>query len=287
MSAVTQILDSLEQGSQEWLDLRKTKITATDAAIIMGESHWKTRIQLYYEKKSDFPPTPANERMKRGLELEPIARDLFILQKGIVVSPKVVVKDWAMASLDGIDFLGKNIVEIKCPGERDHATAVEGKVPAHYYAQLQHQMYVCDVNEMYYFSFDGADGVDVLVKRDNEYIQRMVKEELKFYECLLNNTPPEPQEGDYIDRNDSLWEQCASNWMSVNSQIKELEYQEEQLRKRLIFLSGESNSKGGGISLCQIQRKGNIDYSKVPELKGVDLDKYRKSSINSWRITCC
>ena len=278
-------LIELEQGSPEWHLFRKTKITATDASVIMGASHWKTRIQLYHEKLSDAPPTPPNERMQRGIDLEPVARDLFTLQTGIQVMPRVVIKDWAMASLDGIDYLGHNIVEIKCPGEKDHAVAVSGKIPDHYYPQVQHQIYVCDVQFAYYFSFDGIDGVLVKVERDQKYIDKMVEEEKKFYECLINKTPPEPSEGDYIERNDPIWEQCASRWRSVNETIRELEKEEEELRKQLIFLSGESNTKGAGISLCQVQRKGNVDYSKIPELKNVNLDLYRKSAINSWRIT--
>lgn len=274
------------QGTPEWHALRKTKITATDSAIIMGVNPWKTRTQLYYEKLSNEPPMAPNARMQRGIDLEPVARDLFILQYGIHVEPKVVIKDWAMASLDGIDETGKYVIEIKCPGEKDHAIAFSGKVPDHYYPQLQHQMYVCDVEEMYYFSFDGVDGVTVRVKRDDEYISKMVEEEKKFYDCLINKTPPEPLESDYIERNDPLWASYASHWAEVNSQIKDLEKIEEELRKELIFISGESNSKGAGISLCQVERKGNVDYTKIPELKGVDLDKYRKGSINSWRITC-
>lgn len=276
----------LNQGSPEWHALRKTKITATDAAIIMGASHWKTRIQLYHEKLSDDSPTPPNERMQRGIDLEPVARELFSLTHGIMIEPKVVIKDWAMASLDGIDYLGKTIVEIKCPGEKDHSIALSGKVPDHYYPQLQHQMYVCDVPEMYYFSFDGVDGVTVKVPRDEEYIGKMITEEFKFYMCLQEKKPPEPQEGDYLERNDEIWEQCASQWMSITSQIKDLEKEEEELRKQLIFLSGESNTKGGGISLCQVIRKGNVEYAKIPELKGVNLDQYRKGSISSWRLTC-
>lgn len=277
--------ESIEQGTPEWHALRKTKITATDAAVIMGASHWKTRIQLYHEKLSDAPPTPPNERMQRGIDLEPVARDLFGLQHGLIVEPRVVIKDWAMASLDGIDYLGHHLVEIKCPGEKDHSIAIAGKVPEHYYPQLQHQMYVCDVDEMYYFSFDGIDGVTVKVKRDDEYIAKMVEEEKKFYECLINKTPPEPSEGDYIERNDDIWQQCASRWKSVTNSIKELEKEEEELRKQLVFLSGESNTKGAGISLCQVVRKGNVDYSKIPQLKGLDLDIYRKSASSSWRIT--
>lgn len=284
MSAQIEFVD-VEQGTSEWLSLRKTKITATDACIIMGASHWKTRIQLYHEKLSNDPPTPSNERMRRGVELEPIARDLFCSLTGHKMVPKVVVKGWAMASLDGINNWNE-VLEIKCPGEKDHSIALCGKVPDHYYPQLQHQMYVCNSEKAFYFSFDGFDGVTVQVKRDDEYIEKMIEEEKKFYHCLITKTPPEPLESDYVERSDSIWQEYASRWKSVTDSIKELEVEEEQLRKQLIFLSGESNSKGAGISLCNVNRKGNVDYSKIPELKNIDLDQYRKASTSSWRITC-
>jgi putative phage-type endonuclease len=274
----------LIQGSEEWLKFRKSHITGTDACVIAGASHWKTRIQLYYEKLSEDHPMPPNERMQRGIDLEPIARELFTLQTGIEVFPEVVVKDWAMASLDGISSCRKHIVEIKCPGSKDHSMAVSGKVPPHYYPQLQHQMYVCDLNKCYYFSFDGADGVVVEVEKDISYLEELIKKEKEFYECLINKTPPEPNENDYVERDDELWSSCALQWKSINETLKELEREEEELRKQLIFLSGESNAKGAGISLCQVTRKGNVDYSKIPELKKVNLDLYRKPSVNSWRI---
>lgn len=279
------LIVDVEQGSKEWLDLRKTKITATDSCIIMGASHWKTRIQLYHEKLSNDAPFPPNERMQRGIDLEPIARDLFNVKSGWDMKPAVIVNDWAMASLDGRDNSIGCIVEIKCPGEKDHAIALQGKIPDHYYPQLQHQIWVAGVQIAYYFSFDGVDGVIVKVKRDDEYIEKMIAEEFKFYTCLQQKTPPEPSDEDYIEREDDLWQQCASKWRSVKNSIKDLEMEEEELRKQLIFLSGESNTKGAGISLCQVQRKGNVEYAKIPELKGVDLDKYRKGFINSWRIT--
>lgn len=273
------------QGTAEWLELRKNKITATDSCIIMGASHWKTKIQLYYEKTSATKPMPPNERMQRGLDLEPIARDLFTIKTGIQVSPAVIVKGWMMASLDGRSELGNHIVEIKCPGPLDHAKAVAGHVPDHYYPQLQHQMTVCDLDSMYYFSFDGYDGVIVEVERNFEYCEKMIEEERKFYKYLLDGTTPEPEEDDYIQRDDDLWAQYASKWKTISMTLKELEEVEQDLRKQLIFLSGESNTRGVGISLCEIKRKGHIDYAQIPELKGVDLEKYRKASTTSWRIT--
>ncbi len=272
------------QGSEEWLNFRKTKITATDASVIMGASHWKTKQQLYQEKISDETQLFTNERMQRGIDLEPIARDLYCIQSGHEVFPRVIVKDWQMASLDGFSDCGKYLVEIKCPGEKDHAIALSGKVPDHYYPQLQHQMHVCGVEMMDYFSFDGNNGVIVEVFRDDEYIEKMIVEEKKFYDCLMNKTPPEPSESDYIERDDELWTSCAMKWKNLKETMKELEKEEEDLRKQLIFLAGESNTKGGGISLCQVTRKGNVDYAKIPELKNVDLEQYRKSGSTCWRI---
>lgn len=287
MSALPQIdVVEVSQGSPEWLSLRKTKVTATDANIVMGASHWKTRIQLYHEKLSDELPMRPNERMQRGLDLEPIARDLFNIKTGRKMKPAVIVKDWLMASLDGLDEDNGSIVEIKCPGAKDHATAQQGKVPAHYYPQLQHQMYVAGVQKAFYFSFDGMDGVIIEVNRDEEYIENMLIEERKFYDCIINRTPPEPIEGDYVERDDALWEECVTRWMEITRSIRALEKDEEDARKQLVFLSGESNTRGAGISLCQVQRKGAVDYAKIPQLQGVDLDLYRKGSISSWRITC-
>lgn len=280
-----EIIREMQQGTPEWLSLRTTKITSTDASIIMGESHWKTKIQLYHDKVEERLPPFINARMQRGLELEPIARDLFCIQNDIQVFPKIVLKDWAMASLDGISACGKYVVEIKCPGEKDHNIALNGKIPDHYYPQVQHQLYVTGLDELFYYSFDGTDGVTIKVKRDEKYIQKMVEKEFEFYQCLVNKTAPEPDEDDFLERDDDLWIHCSLKWKSVVDEIKDLEKKEEDLRQQLIFLSGESNTKGGGLSLCKVTRKGNVDYHKIPELKNVDLDIYRKPSSYSWRIT--
>jgi len=275
----------VQQGSSEWHALRKTKITATDASTIMHESPWKNHLQLYNEKLSDDPPKAPNYRMQRGNDLEPIARDHFIRISGINVSPVVVVKDWAMASLDGMSECGNVILEIKCPGEKDHSTALKGKVPDHYRAQLQHQMYVTGLDETFYYSFDGEDGVYFKVKRDDQYIERMVAEEKKFYENLMLFIPPQSEEPEYIEREDEVWEELATRWRLVTTSLKELTLEEEEIRKKLVSLSGECNVKGCGISMCQISRKGTVDYSKIPEIQNLDLEQYRKPASTSWRIT--
>ncbi len=175
----------MEQGSLEWLALRKTKITATDAPVIMGENPWKDPLTLYREKKDPDFFSQSNERMKRGIELEPIARFYFVLDTGIMVEPRLVIKDWAMASLDGISSCGKHVVEIKCPSKKYHDMAKHGILPPHYIAQLQHQMWVCDIDSMYYYSFDGSEGVSVPVARNPCYLDMLIQREEIFYDCLV------------------------------------------------------------------------------------------------------
>ena len=186
----------MHQNSDEWLQLRRTKIGASDAPIIMGVSPWKTPFQLFVEKTMG-ETTPMNSSMKRGRDLEYKARLEFEKAIGIPVEPQVKFHpefDWMMASLDGESLDGEIIVEIKCPNKKDHATAMDGRIPEKYFPQMQHQMCVCGLKQAYYFSFDGTKGCSVLVKRDDAYIKELIDEELKFYLCMINLTPPKEEE---------------------------------------------------------------------------------------------
>ena len=272
------------QGTPEWLSLRKSKITATDAPIIMKVSPYKTPLQLYNQKVTTIVPTEITSFMQRGLDLEPIARELFCIKMGVEVLPKVIVKEWQMASLDGIDATGKCLVEIKCPGHDDHQAALDGKIPQKYFPQLQHQMHVCGIDSMYYFSFDGADGAIVEARLDSNYIEEMLIEEKKFYDCLRAKIAPEPIDGDYVDSTDPMWLEDAQRLKQIREEIKKLEILEETTKNRMILMSGGLATRGAGVSLSQVTRKGNVDYAKIPALKGVDLESYRKPTITSWRV---
>jgi hypothetical protein len=80
------------------------------------------------------------------------------------------------------------------------------------------------------------------------------------------------------------WRSAVSAWKIIKDRMKEDEELEKICREGLIYLSNGKSSKGCGISLTKVFKKGNIDYSKIPELKGVDLEKYRKPIQESWRI---
>lgn len=50
------------------------------------------------------------------------------------------------------------------------------------------------------------------------------------------------------------------------------------------MMDGQSNTKGAGVRICRMVSKGNVDYKAIPELKNVDLKKYRKAPIEPWQL---
>jgi predicted phage-related endonuclease len=89
-----------------------------------------------------------------------------------------------IASFDGISVKRDYALEIKCPGKKDHGTALKGSIPIKYYPQLQHQLAVCGLDFIYYYSFDGEDGVTLIVQRDDDFIKNMIDKEKQFWDHL-------------------------------------------------------------------------------------------------------
>jgi putative phage-type endonuclease len=196
----------IEQNTNAWLQLRTGGIGASDAPAVMGVSPWTTRFQLWSYKTGLLTPPPAHPiaqaAMKRGHDLEPIAREQYIKKTGIKMEPVVAMHgelEFIRASLDGYNFEQKKILEIKCPGKKDHATAVEGKIPAKYRPQLMQQFLVTGAESADYYSFDGSDGVLISVKPDREYIEQLKKELIAFWGLVQSQTPPEISPKDLTD----------------------------------------------------------------------------------------
>lgn len=275
---------------QEFVRSRKNYLGASDAPIIMGVSPWRTPYQLWEDKLGLCPDQEDNYAMKRGRELEPVAREAYSVYTGNIVEPKQVFhKDipYMMANMDGINEDHSAAVEIKCPGEKDHLLAKDGIVPEKYRPQLQHQLAVIGINELHYFSYLDGDIALVEVGRDEGFIKRLIMEEKKFWSCVQNLTPPTLTDRDYHERTDSAWATAASEWALIHKKLEALKAEEKQYREMLIQLSENQNSKGHGIKIQRIVRKGTVDYKAVPELEGVDLEKYRKEPVESWRIVSC
>ncbi len=280
-------LVDVKQGTPEWMALRNNKIGASDAPIIMGMSPWTTPFQLW-QIKMGLIQIPDNAAMKRGRDLEEQARQKFIDVTGYEVFPAVALHDsldFMMASYDGLSKCKKIILEIKCPGKEDHEMAMDGVIPPKYTYQLQQQMEVDEIiDSAFYLSYKSEESYKILqIEKDESLINNLIPKEKAFFECMQNLEAPELIDRDYIKREDEEWTQLAKEWI----ELSKVEDRKEQVRKRLLEISGKMNSMGAGIKLSKIPRKGSVDYKSIPELNGLDLEKYRKPSIETFRIGVC
>ena len=275
------------QGSEEWLALRRTKITATDARVLMGVDPWKTKKQLYDEKLGVGKPQKQTFYMKRGLDLEDSIIAHLEHKYGIPFQKATVVRGFCLASLDAMSNDGNIIAEIKCPGKTDHDLALRGKIPEKYYPQLQFSMHVTGLESIYYeSSADGDTSVSVRVERNQEYIDRMLDVCFDFYQSVLKQISPPHDENDFIEKDDELWNLYSEKYKYIQARIQELEEEKKDVKHQLIYLSMSHNSKGNGLILQQVERKGALDYcTLLKEIQHIDVEKYRKPSSKEWRIT--
>ncbi len=284
----------------QWLQWRRNGVGASDAPVIMGVSPWKTPYQLWMEKITGNSTQKENSSMERGKRLESEARDAFSNILKTDLQPKNVEHDsirWLRASLDGIDPSGKIMVEIKCPNKNDHFVALNKMVPEKYWPQLQHQMLVTGLDQMYYVSYTGEEIAWVNVKRDPAYVANLLEEEQQFWDCVLNQTAPDLTEKDYLDlENVQGWSETAARLLQVQSHLKELEVEERHLKTILMAISGERNARGGGLQAASSLCKGVIDYKQAaadwlenlrahhPELNVTEIpwEAYRKAPYVKW-----
>ncbi len=283
----------MKQNTQEWLDFRRDKIGASDAAAIMKISPWQTPYQLW-ENKLFGKDKEQTSAMKRGSYYEEEARGAFEKEMNLSVMPKVIVsseREWQMASLDGVTFDGTVFTEIKVPTNKDaHELAKKGVIADHYNVQMQHQFSTDKSLQHGFFCSYWADTKEVAIveiRKDDSLIDQMLEEEEKFYELMRTQTPPPLTDKDYAWREDLQWNDLASEWLELSRYMKQLEEQEDELREKLIALSAGQNTKGGGLRVTRTMPKGLVDYTKIPELMGVNLDLYRKPSKERWTVAAC
>jgi hypothetical protein len=190
------------------------------------------------------------------------------------------------ASLDGLRYVDGQIeiLEIKCNGEKNHLEVLAGSVPALHRAQLQHAMLVSGAKFLWYLSFDGNEGVILTVPADLEYQKAMLAKEQVFLALRKANTPPEPTDKDEVEIDDPEAVGMAKKYIDIIKEIQELEIEATMLKEMLIEHSVADRTVIGPILLRCERREGTIDYKAIPEIAGMNLDKYRKPKVVCWKI---
>ncbi len=280
----------LEQGSEAWLSWRKTVITATDCPAILGSSPWSTAYKSWQRKLGLIDEQPSNEAMERGKRLEPKLRARFIEKHVLMMRPTVVESteyDFLGASLDGLSGCSKYILEIKTGGNQLYKMAFEGSIPDYYMHQIQHQLLVTRAEKCYYFVGGEDESKDIVLEvyPDPDFEKAYLLQARAFWKCVAFNEPPPLQDSDYKDMsNTPSWKGYAEQYRKLSEQIKGLEELKDSYRAELLKLCGDQSCIGGGIKVVKNIMRGRVAYDEIPEIKGIDLDKYRKPTTTTWKI---
>lgn len=288
MTSLYKLRPDLTQGTPEWHAWRKGKIGASSVAGILGISPYATKLQTW-EKFKFNTQTAQNPFMQRGNDLEDTARQKLNAETGrnyIPMCAEHAEISWCIASLDAfyVDNEGKmHAAEIKCPGKRDHSLALSGIVPEHYYPQLQHIMALLNLDEMLYYSFDGEEGHTLVVRRDDVFIESMIKAEADFMHSIKDFKPPEPTDDDWVTDIDETRVYAAARYKEIQAIEDELELEKLAL-KNILISNGHPRIKIGNVKIQRVKKRGHVDYTKIEALKGLDLDPYRKPDSECWRI---
>jgi putative phage-type endonuclease len=281
-------IELLHQGTPEWRRWRLAGIGSSDAPVIMRESAFKTARALWSLKTGKATECWDSPAARRGRRLEPLARRDYEVRLGQQMEPACLVHEeleWMRASLDGISFDGSTVLEIKCPSSgRDQTAVREGRIPLHYYAQIQHQLAVSGAREAHYWSFDGAAGTLVRAEPDREYIARLIEAETTFWQRVLDNRWLKHTEDELDLDADPTWCAAALQYRAARLRLDQAVEDEQQARSRLEEMATARRTYGSGIEVLRSCRKGAVDYARVPELRGVDLERYRKAAVEVVKI---
>lgn len=281
---------NLVQGSPEWHEYRRWKIGASDISTILGTNNFKTPYQLYQEKVDGKIPF-VTDAMRRGTLLESEARDKANEILGGNYKPiciESISDDYMFCSLDGMDVNAEiKVIEIKCPSSLDsHALAVDDKIPNYYVAQVQMQMFVANADAAYYVSYFPEHIIPiaiVLVKRDQDLINRMLPAAKDFFSKIINFDPPELTSRDYkVIDSVELIELALKRYdlkKGCEDALKKCDEIDAILKSKIT-----ESSIVGPLKICRSTRKGTIEYEKIPELQSVDIEQYRKKNTVYWTI---
>ena len=163
------------------------------AKIKTGEaaSRKNYKLQLAIERITKKPAESmyVNDAMQRGIDFEDTAVNCFEAKTGILTDKCGFVKSsdvaWLGASPDRL-IDSDAILECKVPNTLTHSDyIIDGILPKKYVAQVQAQMLVTNRQRGYFISWDdrfieGLELFVVEVKRDDEYLNNLVKEVNQF-----------------------------------------------------------------------------------------------------------
>lgn len=297
MNAITRI-ENMTQGSPEWHAHRTQYDNASEAAAVLGISPFfpKTPRQLW-SVRMGTAKVFVNSAMTRGQHFEAEARQEASEALGIDFEPAVFTRGPYSASLDGISACGKIALEIKVPAKGEDSDLWKaisaGEVPPHYEAQVAQQLYCSGAEEVVFWVYVPEQRIGAAYRLTAAELAPMWARVEAAWEAFRASQeamePPAPMADDEVPVEDPDLLSAASELIDVRRELDRLSAREEALERILKAALPSSHAStletaSGTLRAQWITRQGAIDYAKVPVLKGLDLEPYRKKATHYMKL---
>lgn len=189
---------NFEQRSPEWHEVRKLKMTASNAACIAEagqglKTYAKNLCKEIFLKERKFF---INENIQRGIDLEDKAIEMYSNQTGNIVRKVGFVEYNAFVGCSPDGFVTTNkledgLAEAKCPSDDVHFNLLlTDKIDKKYLWQMQMQMLICGREWCDYIAYNENHIENLYIKRiyaDKE-MQNKLKKGFVVGEKLIKET---------------------------------------------------------------------------------------------------
>lgn len=281
-----------QRDNPEWWEARKAlSVTGSMVGAVLGHSPYATPEQALRDKVREVlglpPDRPANDAMRRGIEMEPVAREAYEVQTGNLVNETGIHQwpefKWMGSSPDGL-------MEDRCLEIKVRNTPKPISERPWEYDQCQLHMICTGRTKCDYWQWNESGGVLETVEYEDDWWPTHGEKLEEFHERLQEILADEELQKPFREplveqREDAEWRDAATLYIEAQTALKAAQEAEKAARSTILKLSGNKACEGAGIKVTTYERAGSIDYKKVPELRGVDLEPYRKPSTTQTRIT--
>jgi putative phage-type endonuclease len=188
-----QIIHDIEQGTEEWHNLRLAMPTASRFKDVLAKGSGATRKAYLYQLAAESitglrEDSYSNKYMEHGTETEPQARAMYELSTAQSVTQVAFIKhDFINIGCSPDGLIGDDgIIEIKCPKTTTQIeTYLSGKMPTCHIPQVQGQLWITERLWCDFISFDPringeSSFMCVRVMRDDDYIKNLQSELVTF-----------------------------------------------------------------------------------------------------------
>lgn len=190
---------------EDWLQARASGIGASESAIVLGVSPYKTPFGLWAEKTGLADPSDESEAMRIGRAMEPVIAQLYqeatgreVADPGDYSIERHPQAPYLFATVDRLVIdcaRGVGICELKNAGAYKAHEWDDG-APLAYQVQVQHQMAVCGVQWASVAVLIGGNKFRWCdVERNDRFISAMLPRLAEFWRLVETRTPP-PVDGD-------------------------------------------------------------------------------------------